>query len=115
MKKNSRGYHQAARGSHRVFVAECPLSGIFSMNNGSNLERYFNGVRVRSFVLTGAPLIFTKFAVLVSARSRGPRDFRRKGNAGDGEIARSTRGAPRLAPANCHDSLFLPLNALSQR
>jgi hypothetical protein len=55
MKKNSRGYHQAARGSHRVFVAECPLSGIFSMNNGSNLERYFNGVRVRSFVLTGAP------------------------------------------------------------
>jgi hypothetical protein len=86
-----------------------------SRHSERRLNREFNGISVRSFILTGAPLIFTKFAVLVSARSRGPRDFRRKGNAGDGEIARSTRGAPRLAPANCHDSLFLPLNALSQR
>jgi hypothetical protein len=36
-----------------------------------NLEGYFNGVRVRSFVLTGAPFSMTKFGSLARSPVRG--------------------------------------------
>src|SRR6516225_174094 len=75
------------------------------------LRTWGSGVRISS----GAPFSFTNLPICDITRF-AKRGFRTgMARSARRNIARHTRRVSRLAPANCHDSLFLSLNALSQR